>query len=118
GYLVSSCIVTNLAIKHPVSGKRYLKRSDIKTYYLQDRETYTEKLESLLTQKWKIQHAKEPLQTWFDEIAHKIRCKLSNTRRNPINNTRNSYKNIEKKGLKLWPTEILADRAKLELIQN
>jgi len=116
GYLVATCIVTNLEIKTPAPGKKYLTKKDIEFYQKNDRETYTEKLESLLTEKWKTRHANKPTEFWFEEIAHKIRCKLSNHRRNPTNNTRKSYRNIESKGLKLWATETLADPKKLELI--
>jgi hypothetical protein len=110
------CIVTGHEIKHPAPGKKYLTISDIKFYYEHDGETYTKKLESLLTRKWKNRNQGEPLETWFDEICHKIRCKLSNERRNPTNNTKRSFKNIESKGLILWPTEELADRKKLALL--
>jgi len=110
------CIVTGLEIKYPAKGKKFLKHPDIKFYYEKDRETYSEKLESLLTDKWKRKHEAEPIKDWFVEIAHKIRCAKSNPRRNPINNTRNSFRRLEEKGLKLWPTEQIADPAKLELI--
>jgi len=110
------CIVTKLEIKTPAPGKKYLTHSDVCWYFKNDRETYRDELESLLTPKWKIRNADEPLKYWFEEIAHKIRCKLSNTRRNPVNNTKRSFKNIEEKGLKLWATETLADPKKLELI--
>jgi hypothetical protein len=116
GDSVATCIVTGLEIKHPAPGKKYLTVSDIKFYYEHDGETYTEKLESLLTRKWKNRNQGEPLEKWFDEIAHKIRCRLSNKRRNPTNNAKKSYRNIEEKGLKLWATETLADPKKLELI--
>lgn len=118
GYLVTTCIVTGLEIKHPAKGKKYLTVSDIKFYYKNEPEIYREKLESLLTRKWKNRNQDELLEKWFAEIAHKIRCKLSNTRRNPVNNTRRSYRNIEAKGLKLWQTVTLADWEKLELICN
>ncbi|MBW6535963.1 MAG: hypothetical protein K0B11_13230 [Mariniphaga sp.] len=118
GYLVPTCIVTGLEIKYPAKGKKILKHPDIKFYYERDRETYSEKLESLLTDKWKRKHEAEPLKNWFVAIAHKIRCAKSNPRRNPINNARRSYRNIEAKGLKFWPTKELADPAKLELICN
>lgn len=116
GYLVPNCIVTGLKIKYPAKGKKYLTFPDIKFYWKNEPEIYSEKLESLLTQKWKNRNQGELLEKWFDEIAHKIRCKLSNTKRNPVNNTLRSYRNIEAKGLKLWDTETLADREKLELI--
>jgi hypothetical protein len=116
GYLVATCIVTGLPIKHPANGKKYLTQKDVEFYQKNEPEIYREKLESLLTKKWKIRFADEPLETWIEEICHKIRVKLSNVRRNPINNTRKSYRNIESKGLKLWATETLADPKKLELI--
>ncbi len=116
GYLVTNCIVTGLEIKYPAPGKKYLTFPDIKFYQKNEPEIYREKLESLLTRKWKNRNQGELLEKWFDEIAHKIRVRISNTKRNPVNNTRRSYRNIEAKGLKLWDTETLADREKLELI--
>jgi hypothetical protein len=116
GYLVSPCIVTGLEIKHPAPGKKYITQSDVHWYFKNDRETYTEKLESLLTEKWKIKHKHQSKQIWIEGIAHRIRVKLSNTQRNPVNNTRRSFRNIESKGLKLWPTEELADPKKLKMI--
>ncbi len=91
---------------------------DIKFYWKNEPEIYSEKLESLLTRKWKNRNQGELLEKWFDEIAHKIRVRISNKKRNPVNNTRRSYRNIEAKGLKLWDTETLADREKLELMNN
>ncbi|SHJ17016.1 hypothetical protein SAMN05444280_11278 [Tangfeifania diversioriginum] len=117
-YLVAHCIVTGLEIKHPSPSKKYLTQTDIKWYFENEYGNYQKKLESLLTKKWKTRNQCEPLEAWFSEIAHKIRCKLSNPRRNPENNTWNSYENVEGKGLKLWPTEQLADPEKLELIKN
>ncbi len=116
GYLVTNCIVTNLPIKNPAPGKKYLTYSDIKWYCENGYGIYQKKLESKLTRKWKTRHFGEPLEKWFEEIAHKIRCNLSNTRRNPTNNTWKSYNNIEAKGPKLWETKELMSEEKRELI--
>jgi len=116
GYLVAPCIVTGLEIKHPAKDKKYLYQKDVEFYFKNDPETFKEKLESLLTTRWKKQHENESKKIWFAEIAHKIRCKLSNPRRNPVNNTRNSFKRLEGKGLKLWETKNLMKPEKLELL--
>ncbi len=90
----------------------------VQWYFENEPEIYKQDLEILLTDKWKTKNEDKPLRLWFQEVAHKIRCKQSNERRNPVNNTRRSFHNIEGKGLKLWPTHELADQRKLQLIQN
>ena len=114
---VSTCIVTGLEIhtQHPKTN--YLTAKGVEWYFNKQPKIYSEKLENLLTDKWKIKNRGEPKKIWFDEIAHKIRCKLSNPRRNPINNTKKSFRNIESKGFKLWSTEELADPEKFKLIR-
>ena len=116
GEFVLICTVTSLPFKKLAPEKKYLTQADIRWYFENDFGSYQKNLESLLTEKWKIRHRGDTLETWFEEIAHKIRCRLSNTRRNPVNNTRRSFANVESKGFKLWDTETLVDPKKMKLI--
>jgi hypothetical protein len=118
GYLVRLCPITNLPMKNQRPGTKYLTSKGVQWYYENEPEIYRSKLETLLTEKWKQKNLNESKEIWFEEIAHKIRCKLSNPRRNPVNNTKKSYRNIEQKGLKFWPTLELVNPEKLELIMN
>ena len=118
GYFEPTCTVTNLPLKNQRMTAKYLSAKGIKWYYENDPDTYREKLETLLTKKWKKRHANDPLEAWFFEIYHQIRNRANNPRNNPRNNTKRSYRNIQGKGLKLWPLETTADPAKLALIAN
>lgn len=108
----TSCLVTGLPIYNQQPGTMNLTAKGIKWYFEHEPETYKNKLESLLTEKWKTLHTGEPIEIYFTEIHHQIR----NRKLNPKNNFKRDLKNLENKGLKLFPTIDLLPPAKLELI--
>lgn len=110
------CIVTGLQIHNQRPGTKYLSPKSIRWYYENEPETYKNELEILLTQKWLNKHNDEPIENNFTEICHQIRNKDRNPKNNPRNNTKRSFRNIENKGLKLWPMIEFVDPLKLKLI--
>jgi len=102
-YLVATCPITNLPLTHQRPGSKYLTSTGVQWYRKNEPETYQKKLEPLLTEKWKNKHQGDPENIWLKEIAHQIRNKYYNPGNNPRNNTKRSYRQIEEKGLKLFP---------------
>jgi hypothetical protein len=96
---VPRCIVTGLEI-HNQHSTKYITERGVKWYYENELETYKNKLEILLTQKWLNKHRGEPLKNYFAEIYHQIRNKKLNEK----NNFKRDYKNLENKGQKLFST--------------
>ena len=107
------CIITGLPIRNQQPGTKYLSPKSIKWYYENAPETYQKRLKSLLSDKWLIRHRDEPKEVYFSEIYHQIR----NKSRDPINNFKRDFKNLENKGLKLFPTIDLLSPEKLRLIK-
>ncbi|MBT7463647.1 MAG: hypothetical protein HN686_06680 [Bacteroidetes bacterium] len=116
-YSSTICSVTGLEMINQKPASGYLTTQGILWYFLFEPEIYYSRLEKLLTEKWKNIHRDQKLNVWFKAIAHKIRCSISNRKRNPINNAKKSFQNIEKKGYKLWPTESLISPIKWALIK-
>jgi hypothetical protein len=112
GDIVLTCTVTGLTIYDQRPGTNNLTTKGVKWYYENEPETYKNKLEIFLTDKWLIRHEGEPSKFHFEEIYHQIRNKINN----PKNNTIKSYMKIENIGLKLFPTIELLHPAKLKLI--
>jgi hypothetical protein len=102
-YLVPVCPITGLSLSPQIKGSKYLTQSGINWYRTSEPETYQNKLETLLTGKWKNKHRGESIEIWVKEIAHQIRNQYYNPHNNPRNNTKRSYRHIENKGLKLFP---------------
>lgn len=115
-YSVPVCSVTGLQYHGQQSQVDYLTYNSVKWYFENDSKTFENVLESLLTDKWKLKNKNNPKKEWLVEICHKIRCAKSNDRRNPINNTRKSFQNLESKGLKLWSLQETVRPDKLKLI--
>lgn len=115
GYSNHTCIVTGLPIYNQREGTKYLTSRGVKWYFENDPETYKNKLEELLTEKWITRNKEEPIEKYFNEIYHQIR----NQALNPKNNTIRCYKKIENKGLKLFPTVDLLppDKRKYIMVQ-
>lgn len=114
GYIVLNCSVTGLPIYNQRPGTKYISPKGIKWYFENEPETYKNKLEPLLTEKWLFRHKGEPIENHFNEIYHQIR----NRALNPKNNFRRSLSNLENKGMKLFPTVELLQPEKLKLIKN
>lgn len=117
-YSVAYCIVTGLQQHNQRPGTKYLSPKSIQWYYENEPETYKKTLECMLTKKWQEKHRGEPIETRFAEIAHQIRNKDRNPKNNPRNNTKKSFRNIERKGLKLFPMAELVAPGKLKLISS
>ncbi len=111
------CIVTGLQIHNQRPGTKYLSVKGVKWYYENEPETYKNKLEILLTQKWLKKHRGEPRENNFMEIAHQIRNSDRNPHNNPRNNTMKRLRNLESKGQKLFAMSEMVDPKKLELIK-
>lgn len=103
GNIVHTCTVTGLTIYNQRIKAKYLSAKGVKWYFENDPETYKNKLEVLLTEKWITRNKEEPIEKYFNEIYHQIR----NQALNPKNNTIRGYLKIENKGLKLFPTSEL-----------
>lgn len=114
GEIVRACIVTKLPIHNQRPETNNLTAKGIQWYFINEPETYKNKLEILLTEKWLIRNQGEPIENYFAEIYHMIR----NKKLNPKNNTFKCYQNLENKGLKLFSTFELLPPAKLKLIKN
>lgn len=114
GEYVHACKVTGLPIHNQQPGTKYISPKGIKWYFENEPGTYKKELESLLTKKWITRHKDEPLENYFDEIYHQIR----NRALNPKHNIKRDLMNLERKGLKLFPTVELLTPAKLKLIIN
>jgi len=102
-YLVALCTVTSLPIHNQRLGSIYLSSKGVRWYYENEPEVYQTKLETLLTDKWKSKHLDKSKQYYFNEVYHQIRNHANNPHNNPRNNTKKSYRNIEGKGLLLFP---------------
>jgi hypothetical protein len=114
---VPRCIVTGLQIHNQRPETKNLTPKGVRWYFENKPEMYKNELEILLTQKWLIKHRSEPMEVFFNEIAHQIRNRKQNPKNNTRNNTKKSFRNIEKKGLKLFPTMDLVNPAKLKFLQ-
>jgi hypothetical protein len=116
GYNVALCIVTGLPMYNQQPGTKYLSSKGVKWYYENEPEIYKNILSPVLTKKWLQKNIDKPNEFYFIEIAHQLRNKDQNPTNNPRNNTKKSYRNIESKGLKLWPMIETVDQEKLKLI--
>jgi len=110
GDIVRTCIVTKLPIHNQRTETTNLTERGVKWYFEHEPETYKNKLEILLTEKWLIRHQGEPMENYFSEIYHQIRNRVLN----PKHNIKRDLMNLENKGLKLWPTMVLLHPAKLK----
>ncbi len=115
-YLVANCPITNLPLTHQLPGSKYLTSTGVQWYRKNEPETYQNKLEILLTEKWKAKHQGDPVNVCVGEIAHQIRNKFYNPGNNPRNNTKRDFENLENKGLKLFDTWELLAPGKKKLI--
>ncbi len=116
GYNVALCIVSGLPLHNQRPGTKYLSPKGVKYYFEHEHEIYDTVLYSVLTKNWLRKNANKPIELYFNEIAHQLRNKDRNPKNNPRNNTKKSFRNIEKKGLKLWPMAELVDPEKMKLI--
>lgn len=94
GYSVPACPITDLQMHNQKSGSKYLTTLGIKWYQVNDNETYSKILLSILTEKWKSKHENAPEKIWIGEIAHQIRNKFYNPGNNAkrVSGTENMYK--------------------------
>jgi hypothetical protein len=114
GDFVRTCKVTGLTIYNQQPGTKNITAKGVKWYFENEPEIYKNRLEIFLTRKWLNQHRGEPMEIYFAEIYHQIR----NKKLNPKNNTIKCYLNLERKGLKLFPTVDLLPPVKLNLIKS
>ncbi len=111
---VRTCIVTCLPIRNQRPGTKYISPKGVRWYYDNDPETYEKRLKPLLTDKWLILHCGDPMKIYFEEIYHQIR----NRSLDPKHNFKRDYENLERKGLKLFPTLDFLPPDKLRLLKN
>lgn len=118
-YSVRTCQTTNLVlpdIQKPHS--KYLSSKGVQWYFENNHDIYQNILFPVLTEKWLRKNELSPIEKFFDEIAHQLRNRDRNPHNNPRNNTKTSYRRIENKGYKLFPTRELIRPDKLALIGN
>jgi hypothetical protein len=111
------CIVTGLQIHNQRPGTKYLSEKSIHWYFENEPETYKNELEILIKQKLLNKYKNEPQKLLFGKIYKQIRNKDRNPKNNPRNNTKNSYRKIESKGFKIWPTMDYINPAKKKYLQ-
>jgi len=111
---VRTCIVTCLPIRNQRLGTKYISAKGVKWYCENEPETYEKRLKPLLSDKWLILHCGDPMKIYFDEIYHQIR----NRSLDPKHNFKRDYANLERKGLKLFPTLDLLPPDMLRLLKT
>lgn len=103
------CPITGLDISMQPKNSKFLSVSGVKWYHNNDRETYTKKLQPLLTSRC----LKKEHEYQFRSIAHKVR----NADSNPRNNARRAINKLLEDDNCLFDNLSLIDNSKLKEAQ-